>query len=99
MPFFHATSRKTTLRQRPVTRPQAESLEGRQLLVSAGDLDLSFGNGKGFVLASPQVESGKAGYRQDHAQAVKIQGDGKISSRDMPTSRRHMATATSASSG
>lgn len=68
--------RQTIARRRHAYRPQSEALEGRQLL-SAGDLDLTFGTG-GFVQTSPSVEGNKTGYTQDHANAVQIQGDGKI---------------------
>ena len=59
------TRRQVNPKPRRTFRPQAEGLEGRQLL-SAGDLDLSFGSG-GFVLAGPTS-----------AAAVQIQPDGKI---------------------
>jgi uncharacterized delta-60 repeat protein len=48
-----STLRPATLRPRPKFRPDAERLEGRQLL-SAGNLDLSFGAG-GSVLGPPAV--------------------------------------------
>ncbi|QDV39494.1 hypothetical protein [Tautonia plasticadhaerens] len=76
MTRFHSSARLTTPRRRSACRPQSEPLEGRQLL-SAGDLDLTFGTG-GFVVTSPSVEGKKTGYTQDHANAAQIQGDGKI---------------------
>jgi uncharacterized delta-60 repeat protein len=64
-------------RERPAFRPLAEGLESRQLL-TAGDLDLTFGTG-GSVLTSPNVESKTAGYYNNDAIAGPvIQPDGKV---------------------
>src|SRR5438045_729302 len=60
-----STHRQTNPKPRRTFRPQAEGLEGRQLL-SAGALDTTFGTG-GYTLAGPTS-----------AQAVQIQADGKI---------------------
>lgn len=77
MTRFPANPRRTETHKRPAFRPQAESLEGRQLL-TAGDLDLSFGTG-GYVLTSPRVESQSAGYSSDAAfGGVEAQPDGNI---------------------
>ena len=65
----------TGTRKRPTIRPQAEALEGR-LLLTAGDLDPTFGTG-GSVLTSPTIQSRKA-VSGDYAEAVQLQSDGKI---------------------
>jgi uncharacterized delta-60 repeat protein len=62
-------------RNRRARRPHAEMLEGR-LLLTAGDLDLTFGNGNGYVLT--KSASDKKNSSSDTAEAVAIQGDGKI---------------------
>src|SRR3954466_4167121 len=49
----------TRRRNRPALRPQAEMLEGR-LLLTAGELDLSFGTG-GSTLIAPTGKSGALG--------------------------------------
>ena len=70
-------TRRHRTRKRPAFRPQADALEGR-LLLTAGDLDPTFGNG-GSVLTSPRVESQSAGYSNDAAfGGVEVQPDGKI---------------------
>jgi uncharacterized delta-60 repeat protein len=67
-------------RLHPTFRPQLEPLESR-LLMSAGNLDPSFGSG-GFILTGPTVENSKVGYSYDEARAVSILSggvdDGKI---------------------
>jgi len=63
-------------RRHPTFRPQLELLESR-LLMSAGDLDPSFGSG-GFILTSPVVENNSVGYFHDEARAVSILADDKI---------------------
>jgi uncharacterized delta-60 repeat protein len=70
-------SRKTSTRRRPALHPRTEPLEGRKLL-SAGDLDLSFGNG-GYVLTSPRPDP-KNGQETgpDEAMAVQVQSDGSM---------------------
>ena len=70
-------SRTSNRRRRTARRPQAESLEGR-LLLTAGTWT-TFGAGTGFVLTKSLTASGKKNSSsQDSAQAVAIQGDGKI---------------------
>src|SRR3954452_20367635 len=66
-----ADSPTTRRRNRMARRPQAETLEGR-LLLTAGDLDLSFDN-DGYVLTNS--EGSIVG---DVAYAVAIQPDGKV---------------------
>src|SRR4051812_28233848 len=60
-------------RRRPALRPQAEMLEGR-LLLTAGDLDLSFGT-VGSTLIAP---TGKSGAAAPPGAAVAVLADGKI---------------------
>ena len=55
MTRFASNARKTAPRRRFALRPQAESLEGRQLL-SAGDLDLSFSS-DGWTTISPVADA------------------------------------------
>jgi uncharacterized delta-60 repeat protein len=70
-------------RNRTARRPQAESLEGR-LLLTAGDLDTSFGSGGSVLTTSPPVKkNGPPG--ADSAKAVAIQSDGKILAAGYPT--------------
>lgn len=77
MTRYRANPRSTDARKRPAFRPRADALEGR-LLLTAGDLDLTFGSG-GYVLTSPRVESQSAGYSNDQAfGGVEVQTDGKI---------------------
>jgi uncharacterized delta-60 repeat protein len=69
--------RRVDTRRRRTFQPRAEALEGRRLL-TAGDLDPTFGTG-GYVLTSPRVESQSAGYSSDAAfGGVEVQPDGKI---------------------
>ena len=72
MPRTRLVHRSMTTRRLPAFRPQAESLEGRQLL-SAGDLDPTFGNGTGFVLTSQPGSN-----PSDVLNAVALQPDGKV---------------------
>src|SRR4051812_17596860 len=66
----HAVPRSARLHRRHSFLPRAEGLEVR-LLLSAGDLDTSFGTG-GFVRAS------SGSNLSDVAKAVELQTDGKI---------------------
>src|SRR5688500_14794930 len=60
----------TRRRNRTARRPQAETLEGR-LLLSAGDLDLSFGTG-GYVLTYSPALSKNGAPPGDRASAVAV---------------------------
>src|SRR4051812_37594007 len=64
-----ATRSPATTRRRRAFLPQAEGLEGRQLL-SAGQLDLTFGSGTGYTQVEATIPS--------RAWTVQIQSDGKI---------------------
>ena len=70
----HAISRNATPRCPRWLRPRAEMLEGR-LLLSAGDLDTSFGAGGSVFWSSPAAKNSTP---SDIAYAVKTQPDGKI---------------------
>src|SRR5262245_21851098 len=74
MTRFASIARKSSRVRRCRTRPQAEALEGRQLL-SAGDLDLTFA-GSGYALTSPVSSASEQD--ADGAHAVQVLADGSI---------------------